>query len=295
MAQGSVHHGIVVGFDGSLRSGAAISWAARDAELRSAPLTIVHALPDPTAVAWLDIPVPEGYWNGRRDRGRDVLEDATRIALEALPAGRDITVHRELASDSPLAALVDRSKDAELVVVGCRGHGGVQRALLGSVSSGLIRHAHCPVAVIHDHRPPAVPLSTAPVIVGIDGSPASEDAVAIAFDEASRRGVELIALHTWLESSDDFISVGWRGVRERADEVLAERLAGWQERYPDVAVQRIVKMDNPADELLTLSESGQLVVVGSHGRGGIAGLVLGSASSTVAHCVRIPVIVARRA
>lgn len=293
MAQDSGHHGIVVGVDGASGSNAAIIWAARDADSRGVPLTIVHALPDPSAAAWLDVPVPEDYWNGQRDRGRDVLEDATRVALGALPAGRDIAVERELVSDSALAALVKSSKAAEMVVVGCRGLGGVRRALLGSVSSGLVHHAHCPVAVIH-HDTPGGGSPSAPVVVGVDGSSASENAIEVAFDEASRRGVELIALHTWLQSTDDFISAGWRGVREQADEVLAERLAGWQERYPDVPVHRVVKMDNPANELLALSESAQLLVVGSHGRGGIAGLLLGSISSMVVQCAHIPVIVARR-
>ncbi len=132
------------------------------------------------------------------------------------------------------------------------------------------------------------------MVVGIDGSQASERAVEIAFDEASRRGVDLIALHTWLTSTDDFIGVGWPEVRAQADETLAERLAGWQERYPDVVVRRVVKMDNPARELLLLAESAQLLVVGSHGRGGIAGLILGSVSSVVVQSARIPVIVARQ-
>ena len=84
-----------------------------------------------------------------------------------------------------------------MIVVGCRGRGALARVLLGSVSTGLVHHAHCPVAVIHDEDPLMPHPAQAPVLVGIDGSPASELAAAIAFDEASRRGVELVALHAW--------------------------------------------------------------------------------------------------
>jgi nucleotide-binding universal stress UspA family protein len=94
-------------------------------------------------------------------------------------------------------ALVDLSKEAQMVVVGSRGRGPFARSLLGSVSSGLIRHAQCPVAVIHDEDPLMPHPAKAPVLVGIDGSPVSEVATAIAFEEASSRGVELIALHVW--------------------------------------------------------------------------------------------------
>lgn len=91
-------------------------------------------------------------------------------------------------------ALVEASKDAHMVVVGARGRGAVRRVLLGSVSAGLIHHAHCPVAVIHS-RDGRLPTADAPVVVGIDGSPASEAATALVFDEASRRAAELVAVH----------------------------------------------------------------------------------------------------
>ena len=142
--------------------------------------------------------------------------------------------------------------------------------MLGSVSTGLVHHAHCPVAVVHDESP----LSQQPyrpVLVGIDGSRASELAIAVAFDEASWRRANLVALHIWSDADLSTISgVKTSDVQAAADKTLAESLAGWQQRYPEVSVRRVVEFERPVRHLLDQSEGAQLVVVGSHGRGGFA-------------------------
>ena len=120
------------------------------------------------------------------------------------------------------------------LVVGSRGLDAFGRHMLGSVSSGLLHHAHCPVAIIHDpHAAQREIRDDAPVLVGIDGSPASEAATVLAFDEASRRRVPLVALHAWSDVGVfPILGMDWRVYRDEGDEVLGERLAGWREITP---------------------------------------------------------------
>ncbi|HKI42173.1 MAG: universal stress protein [Mycobacterium sp.] len=287
--------GIVVGIDDSPAARVALQWAARDAEMRHVPLTLVHAV-SPEVSSWLKTPVPAGVMRWQQDHGRRLVDAALKVVEEGAQHGGPAGVHSEIFTAAAVSTLIDLSKDAELVVTGAQGSGRWPGRLLGSVSSGLLRHAHCPVAVIHDEDRTPQP-GQAPVLVGIDGSPASESATAIAFDEASRRRVGLVALHSWsdLDVSDDggLPEIDWPATQSMAEEVLAERLAGWQEQYPDVSVTRTVVQAQPARRLVQQSEQAQLLVVGSRGRGGFAGMLVGSVGETVAQMARVPVIVAR--
>lgn len=236
-------------------------------------------------------PITEEFDTWQRQQAEQIIADAVRVGRTAVEDA-ELDIRTEIVSGAVVPALVDLSKQVRLVVVGSRGMGIVGRALLGSVSSALIRHARCPIAVIHGAVAPEH--SSGPVVVGIDGSPASEVATALAFDEAALRHADLVAVHAYSEIEwPEVIPLPWSTIVEEAGEVLSERLAGWQERYPDVVVHKVVVRDRPIQHLLEQSESAQLVVLGSHGRGGFAGMLLGSVSSAVAHQIHTPLIVAR--
>ncbi|CAN5852733.1 universal stress protein TB31.7 [soil metagenome] len=287
--------GIIVAVDASPSSKVATDWAAREAGQRHVPLTLVHVAPEPETDMWPDPGFLGGFWDWRVKHGHQILADARCVADNAISGFDPIVVEQKSYVGAAIPTLVDLSKDAAMIVVGRRGLGVVKRRLLGSVSSGLVHHAHCPVAVIHDEDPLMDQPAEAPVVVGVDGSPASELATAIAFDEASWRRVGLIAMHSW--ASDEvytWAGLDWATQCENGERALAEQLAGWQERYPDVPVERQLVFGDPAEHLIGASESAQLTVVGSHGRGGFAGMLLGSVSSAVVQAARMPVIVARQ-
>ena len=289
---------ILVGVDGSAAALGAVRWAAHDAALRNVPLTLVHVV-NARILGWSQVRVPAGVRQTREKRAREFIKSAIKVAEETTGERGPLQIDSKVLYSATVPTLVGLSKEVEMVVVGYRGHGGVLvRNFLGSVSSGLVYQAHCPVAVIHDGKPLVANVARAPVLLCIDGSPASEAATAIAFDEASRRGVGLVALYAWTDPRvsgvTGFRHVDWDARLSEEEETLAERLAGWHERYPDVGIIRKIETDDAANPLIEASKRSQLIVVGSHGRGEFAGMVLGSVGSAVVNRARIPVIVARQ-
>ena len=292
MARDALPSKLVVGVDGSAASDAAVRWAAREATMRRLPIELLNVVA-PSLISSTMAP-NDTITQGQETRAREIFGRARRI-VDELSADNPPNVYSELAYAAVVPALVDASKNAQMVVVGRRGPEAFGRHMLGSVSSGLLHHAHCPVAVVHDPGLAEHEIrDEAPILVGIDGSPASEGATALAFDEASYRGVPLIALHAWSDVGVfPILGQDWRVYRDQGDEVLGERLAGWQERYLDVQVHPRLVCDVPARWLIDESKNAQLVVVGSRGRGGYAGLQLGSVSSAVVQSADVPVIVVR--
>jgi nucleotide-binding universal stress UspA family protein len=277
---------IVVGVDGSTAATAAARWATNDAAIRSIEVCVVHVVhADLTGwpqTGWPAIPLPPEVGEAQVAQGEKVLQETLADIATTNGPHHPGSITSRICIGAVVPTLREFARDPDtLIVVGRRGRGGMRRALLGSVSSAMVHTAHCPVAVVHDMS--ASESTSAPVVLGVDGSPASEYATAIAFDEASRRGVELIAVHC----TD-------QGDTAEVEHRLARRLAEYQRRYLNVTVRFAIIGAHPADVLLAQSQHAQLVVVGSRGRGGLARTLLGSVSTAVVQACRTPVIVAGR-
>lgn len=293
MGENSIRRPVVAGVDGSECSLQAVRWAAAEAARRRLPLRLVGAH------AWLS-----GRLVGDPGLGVDYLAVLREAALErvavAADAARQVAPGLEIeqadVTGLPVPVLRAESASAELVALGDRGLGGFTGLLVGSVAVELAAHASCPVVVVRGPEPDYVTPLPEPVVVGVDGSPASEAAVAFAFEAAALRGVPLVAVHVWHDVLIDQTLaplLDWDAIESDEREVLAERLAGWPAKYPDVPVRRLVVRDRAARTLVEESGRAQLVVVGSRGRGGFRGLLLGSVSQALLHHAHCPVAVVR--
>jgi len=292
MPQLSSRAGILAGVDGSPQSDAAVRWASQEAVMRRAPLTLVHVIV-PVIAGWSLGPMHGDVIEWQQSNADDVIKRARKAVQSCVAESQLPEVHTEVLHGSIVPALVYVSGSEQMIVVGSRGTGALGGARMGSVSAGLVHHARCPVAVIHDGQRRSGD-DRESVLLGVDGSPASEAATAIAFEEASWRKTDLVALHAWSDVAVfPILGMDWREHESQGHEILGERLAGWQEQYPDVHVRRRLVCDQPARWLIREAEHAQLVVVGSRGRGGFASMLLGSVSSAVAQSANVPVIVVR--
>ncbi|MGK8523082.1 universal stress protein [Nocardia asteroides] len=283
---------IVAGTDGSAESITAVRWAAQTAALHDAPLHISLVVESPLASDDDDPPRPAALLRVRE--ADEAIERAANAAVAAAHGVRDIAIGTEIRTAHVATALIERSRNAAMLVVGTRGIGRVQRVFLGSVSTAVARDAHCPVAVVPAETPLWDRTSTAPVIVGVDGSTAEQAAIEVAATEASLRGVELVAVRTWGEVEPLAATGTDLAALRRSEEVaLAASLAGWQEQYPEVTIRREVVRDRPERRLLERSRDGQLLVVGNRGRGTLGRLLFGSVGDALLRSVDRAIVIAR--
>ncbi|MGN6302143.1 MAG: universal stress protein [Angustibacter sp.] len=286
---------IVVGVDGSPVSDLAVAWAADEAARRHLPLIVLHAYPWETVyprAGGLPLPGQElmAIETQRREAAEALVEHTQQQLRRTHP---DVEVRTTTAAGTPAGMLVDASHSADTVVVGAHGAGWLHDVALGSVSLAVAAHAACPVAVVH--APADADRLRSGIVVGVDDAPEGQKALGYAFARAAERDAEITAVHTWW--MDTLVAPPLLAASEEVDQaegaVLRAALAPWQERYPDVKVRWVLVQGHPATSLVRASESAELLVVGSRGRGGFASLLLGSVSRGVLHRASCPVVVAR--
>ncbi|GHF37553.1 nucleotide-binding universal stress UspA family protein [Amycolatopsis bartoniae] len=296
MADTTARRAVLAGVDGSVSALHATRWAAREAGQRHAPLHLLHACALPPLGPHADTGTEAGLLEALVEQGHRWLRQAK---AEARDTGGEVKLRTELRVGPAAAELVEESAYALVVVLGSRGLGGFRGMLAGSVSSGVCAHAHGPVVVVRGRLPGKPPPEDGPVVVGVDGSEAGDTAVAFAFEEAAHRRVPLVAVHTWVDLSVAEtwsalpFDIDWGAVADDERRLLAERMAGWREKYPDVPVRQEVVRDRPVRGLLACAEEAQLIVVGSRGRHVPRGMGLGSTSQALLHHSGCPVAVVR--
>jgi BASS family bile acid:Na+ symporter len=265
---------VIVGYDGSEATLPALRWAAQEAMGSQRELRVVLAWGLPTmgfsavsATADLD-----------RTRAEGVLANAVYLLGVEVPG---LTVEGELVQDKPAQALVDRSADAALVVVGQHTKGRLGRLVLGSVASSVVAHAHAPVVVVRGDESGHV-RRVGPIVVGVDGSAGSETAVSFAMQSAPRHGYQVVAVHAG-EATDA------SGLH-----ALSPALVAGRDLNPAVKVREVIEPGNAAQLIVAQAKDAALVVVGSRGHGGLAGLLLGSVSRAVVEQSDCSVVVMRQ-
>lgn len=285
---------IVVGYDESPGAEAALRWSIEEARRTDTPIRLIQVFEWPAQIAAVT-PGPPSFPGPelRRD-----IEAALELTVEKARADHPEVAVTGAVLDGPTAqALLEQSRQAALVVLGSRGHGGFAGLLLGSIGVAVSAHAHSPVVVVRGAERPAG--SGAPVVVGVDGSPDSLLAAAYALEVAAARGVGVQVIRAWTPPAPWRTTI--RPLAHDADELetaerhlLDQSLSGLRETYPGVPVRTRVVPGGAARALIEASRTGQLVAVGSRGRGGFRGLLLGSVSQQLLHHADCPVAVVRR-
>ncbi|MBB5801503.1 nucleotide-binding universal stress UspA family protein [Saccharothrix ecbatanensis] len=293
---GDARGAVVVGFDGSEPARLAAFWAAREAASRRRRLLVVNVLRGPMpelAMSPLAVPLPDAVTD-EAVRGYAEKELA-EVAAECERVSPGLDVRTSLEDGYAADALSRVAQGADLLAVGSSGRSGLSRALLGSTTADLV-HAHPgPIVVARGDG-----AEDGRVVVGVDGSETSVRAVAFAFEYASRRGGDLLAVHAWADLPLEALAplreqdANRRQVEEQAAALIDRSLAPHRQDYPDVRVSRVVAFDGPAHALLDNAREASLIVVGSHGRGAVRRALLGSVGHAVLYHAPCSVAVVHR-
>jgi nucleotide-binding universal stress UspA family protein len=265
---------VVVGFDGSAEAVEALSWAVGASRRHRLPLLVLVASGDPFYVAGHPLIVPGSTLAERwaAQAGAVLSEHAGDLAWQV-----------EIREQKPSHALIRESGPDCLTVVGAVGHGKVAGLLLGSVSQHVASHGLGTIVVVRA----AASTQAQRIVVGVDGSPESQEALEFALAEADRGYRHVTAVYAQRPRAvrrgalPQIGPVGpLDGVHE-AQRLVAETIAGYREKYPDVQLQPEVFTEDAVRALTGASERAAMVVVGAHGRGAFPGMLLGSVSHAV--------------
>lgn len=279
---------IIVGYDGSAGAQAALRWALDDGARTGAPVIAMFVF-EWLAVAGPISPGPRNWPDrGAREDAQKMVDAAVSGAYQTHPR---VAVTGEVVGGSAAIILQERSREARLLVLGSRGHGGFGDLLLGSTTVAVSAHAHCPVVVVRG----GPELAAGPVVAGVDGSDGALLALEYAFEQAAARGTGLRVIRAWAPPAPKWRPVDYDLAEQAAAErvELDELLASWRSKYPHVEVAVDVVPGPTGRIMVDASRGAQLVVVGSRGRGGFRGLLLGSISQQLLHHADCPVAVVR--
>ncbi|MFE3461440.1 universal stress protein [Nocardiopsis aegyptia] len=286
---------VVVGVDGSPAARAALLWAADEADRRREQLRIVHGMGLASKLGVHPLPDRAAVEEDLVESGRALLAESVDAARRARP---EVEVVGVLAEDDAPAVLLDDARHGDVIVVGSRGLGGIRAIMLGSVSARTSSHAPCPVVVVPDTDRPR--RRRGRIVVGVDGSDSSHRALRFGLREALVSESEVMVVNSWevpLPADVDSAAVDAQSVHEEVfDRQSEEVVAGVLAEVIDDSTEHLeisaVRMQaNPVEALLKAGEDADLIVVGSRGRGGVRGLVMGSVSQGVLHHARVPVAV----
>lgn len=260
----SSDHGILVGYDGSSSSHQALSWAAREARARGVALTLCYT--------WAPGSAGPPLAGEPEDLARESAERILATGMRSVFAP-DV---RQLLVEGPAARMLcEHSDAADMVVVGSRGLGGLSGLMLGSVSLQVAGYAAGPVVVVRGHWRPVGEYLPGPIVVGADGSAATEGALAFGGAEAALRGVPLMVVCALSDTA------GSVGMAHRIEEDVERSIILWEKAHPGVDVHRQITIESPRTALLTAAQDAQLLVVGCRGRGGMEGMQLGSVTQAL--------------